>query len=161
MEKVESGAIKIRPKIYFVLGGLFSILGLVGSLLSIIYISSLGRFLLKSHGPMGAYRWNELVAVLPLWFVPLAIISVALGITLLRRFDFSYRKNPVLVLLGLVLTISIVIYAIGVLGLDEVMFRRRGPRYQEQKPGSAMQRRRTEHTPLFVVEASPEIEAGN
>ncbi|KKT41734.1 MAG: hypothetical protein UW88_C0014G0014 [Candidatus Collierbacteria bacterium GW2011_GWD2_45_10] len=160
MERVESGAIKIRPKIYFILGGIFSIIGLVGSLLSIIYISSLGRFLLKSHGPMGVYRWNELVSALPLWFVPLAIISVALGLTLLRRFDFSYRKNPMLVLLGLILTILIVIYAIGVLGLDEVMFRRRGPRYQEQKPEGAIQRGLTEYPPLYVVETSPKIEAG-
>jgi len=140
MKQVESGEVKIRPKIYFVLGWLFSLLGFVGSIVSIIYLSSMVKFLLKTHGPRGEYRWNELVSSLPIWFIPMVILSTVLGYFFFRKFDFSYKKNPIYLILGLLLAIVLTDYALGFFGFDEILFKQQNQNRQEMLKGRGAQR---------------------
>lgn len=93
MEKIHHGDIKMRPKWYFVLGSLFAFLGLVASMVTSVFLFGLIRFSLRSHGPMGEYRLEQLLANFPWWTALIAVAGLGIGIWLLRRYDFSYKVN--------------------------------------------------------------------
>lgn len=93
MEKIHHGDIKMRPKWYFVLGSFLAFLGLVASMITSVFLFGLIRFSLRSHGPMGDYRLEQLLANFPWWTALIAIAGLSIGIWLLRRYDFSYKVH--------------------------------------------------------------------
>ena len=56
MSKIRQGKITMRPKVYFVIGSIFTFAGLVLSILTSVFLIGLLRFSLRAHGPMGEYR---------------------------------------------------------------------------------------------------------
>lgn len=126
MDKINSGQIKMRPRIYFIIGSIFVIAGVVTSSLTAIFLISLMRFMLRTHGPMGQFRLEQLLSSFPLWVPIVAILALILGIMLLRQFDFSYKKNFWLLILGFLLAIFITGWVIDMSGLDNIWFKR-GP----------------------------------
>jgi len=125
MDKVLSGEVKMKPKWYFVLGSLASFVGLVGMIIGAIFLTNLTFFFIKKQGP-GTGRINMMLESFPLWVPILAVAFIILGIWMLKKYDFSYKKNFVVVAIVVVIAIILSALIIDLLGLNE-QWAKRGP----------------------------------
>lgn len=101
MKKIETGTIKMKPRWYFIAGSSLLFIGLIISTISSIFAVNLLIFLLRRHyGPMYNYRLNLMLSEFPWWIIPIAILTVWLGTFLLKKYDFSYKKNFLLIVAG-------------------------------------------------------------
>jgi len=126
MDKIHHGKIRMRPKVYFVIGSLLAFLGLVASMLISVFLVGLMRFSLRTHGPMGEYRLEQILSSFPWWAVIVAILGLVIGIWLLRQYDFSYKINFKVIAIGFVVAIIVAGWVIDMTGLNDILFRR-GP----------------------------------
>ena len=127
MDKIHHGKIKMRPKVYFIAGSLLAFLGLVASMLVSVFLVGLMRFSLRTHGPMGEYRLDQILSSFPWWAVVVAILGLIIGIWLLRRYDFSYKINFKVVVISFVVAIIVAGWVIDATGLNDILFRQ-GPK---------------------------------
>lgn len=125
MDKVLSGEVKMKPKWYFVLGSLASFVGLVGMIIGAIFLTNLTFFFIKKQGP-GTARINMMLESFPLWVPILAVAFIILGIWMLKKYDFSYKKNFIVVAITVVTAIILSALLIDYLGLNE-QWAKRGP----------------------------------
>jgi hypothetical protein len=126
MKKIDLGEIKMKPKWYFIIGSIFTFIGLIATVIASTFSIGLISFSLRSHGPMGQYRFDQILASFPWWTLIIAILGLTLGIWLIRTYDFSYKIKPWLIIIGFVLSIIIGGYIIDVTGVNDVMSRQ-GP----------------------------------
>lgn len=127
MGQIHQGKIKMRPRVYFVIGSLLTFIGLVLSILTTIFLISLMRFSFLARGPMGEYRAEELLSHFS-WFGPIfAILGLVIGIWLLRRYDFSYKINFRIMVIGIVLSVIATGVVLDMTGLNDTIFHH-GPR---------------------------------
>jgi hypothetical protein len=85
---------------------------------------------------MGQWRLALLLSSFPWWVPFLAVIAVVVGIRLLKRYDFSYRKNFLWIVIGFVVATIVAAALIDRFGFNEV-WQRRGPMrrfYQQVEP---------------------------
>lgn len=129
MEKIRSGEVKMRSRWLFVLGSVALIIGVSASAILAAFFVSLTSFSLRTHGPMGSHRLQEILASFPWWAPLLAIGGLGLGIWLLRKFDFSYKRGFYLVVIVLLVATILAGVTIDYLGLNDVWMRR-GPMRQ-------------------------------
>ena len=125
MDKVLSGEVKMKPKWYFVLGSITSFIGLVGLIIGAIFLTNLTFFFIRKQGP-GTGRINMMLESFPLWVPILAIALVILGIWMLKKYDFSYKKNFIVVIVTMVTAVILSALIIDLLGLNEI-WAKRGP----------------------------------
>ena len=126
MKKIDMGEIKMKPRGYFIMGSIFTFIGLVSTVVVSTFSIGLIRFSLRSHGPMGQYRFDQILASFPWWTLVLAILGLVLGVWLIRKYDFSYKIKPWLVIVGFILAIIMGGYIIDITGVNDVMSRQ-GP----------------------------------
>lgn len=124
MGEIRHGNLKMRPKLYFIIGSVFVFVSLILSALSSIFLFGLIRFSLRSHGPMGQYRFEQLLLSFPWWAVVLAVSGLIIGLWLIRRYDFSYKINFKIIIIGFVAAIIIAGYLVDATGLNDVFSRR-------------------------------------
>jgi len=124
MSKIHKGQIKMRPRVYFIFGYILTIVGLVFSFVTSIFFVGITRFNLRSHGPMGEYRLEQLLSTFSWWMPVLAILGLITGIWLLRKYDFSYKINFKLLIIGLVASILIAGFVIDMTGLNDFWLHR-------------------------------------
>ncbi|MCK9597325.1 hypothetical protein M0R19_09140 [Candidatus Pacearchaeota archaeon] len=124
MFKVASGSITMRPKWYFIIGSIFSIAGLVGLSTVSIFLINIILFLLRKNRLMGQWKLEVMINSFPWWILILAIFGIALGIWMLKKYDFSYKKNFFLIIISFVFSIIIAGFIIDNLGLNEIWSRR-------------------------------------
>ena len=123
MSKIRHDEIKMHSRMYFVFGYVFTVLGFVASVVTSVFLVSLMRFSLKTHGPMGQYRFEQIMSSFS-WWVPLVAIGcLTLGVFLLNRFDFSYKHNKWLIILGFIFAIILAGVLINATGLDNIWLR--------------------------------------
>lgn len=136
MAKVKSNKISMKPKWYFVVGSLLTMAGLVGFSISAVFLTNLTIFLLRGHGPMGQWRLQQLVTSFPLWVPVLAAVGIILGIWMLRKYDFSYKKNFWVIIAGFIVSVILAAFVIDYLGLNDA-WSRQGPmrRFYQQVEG--------------------------
>ncbi|MFZ4631679.1 MAG: hypothetical protein ACOYL8_00555 [Patescibacteria group bacterium] len=125
MGEIRHGKLKMRPKLYFIIGSVLVFVSLILSALSSVFLFGLIRFSLRSHGPMGQYRFEQLLASFPWWAVILAFLGLVIGLRLIRKYDFSYKINFKIVIVGFVAAIIIAGYLVDVIGLND-LFSRQG-----------------------------------
>ena len=124
IKDIKSGSIKMRPKWIFVLGSIFTAIGvLLATSLGLLSIQLI-RFRLNHPGSAGTVKIMTVIASLP-WYIPvLTIFSLIGGYYFLKQYDFSYRKNAsfimILVLLGLVFGS----YILDKAGADQILMKR-------------------------------------
>lgn len=117
----------MKPKIYFILGSFLSLLALTGLSISALYLSNLSFFILRRQGHMiGPGRWNNIISAFPLWIPVVAAVSAVLAIIVLKKYDFSYKKNFYLIIIAFLSAIILGGIAFDLLGLNDI-FLRRGP----------------------------------
>jgi len=136
MAKVKSNEISMKPHWYFALGSFLIVAGLVSFSIGAVFLTNLTLFLLRRHGPMGQWRLQQLLTSFPLWVPVLAILGIAIGIWLLRKYDFSYKKNFWFIVLGFILSVILAAFIIDRLGLNDI-WSRQGPmrRFYQQVEG--------------------------
>ncbi|KKS93671.1 MAG: hypothetical protein UW68_C0032G0011 [Candidatus Collierbacteria bacterium GW2011_GWB1_44_6] len=126
MTKIKSNQITMKPRWYFVLGTIFSLVGLVSTGLVAVFLTNLTIFLLKQHGPNGQWRLQQILESFPLWIPLLAIVGIVGGIWLLKKFDFSYQKNFPLIVLVFITSILLAAFLLNYMGLDN-LWMKQGP----------------------------------
>lgn len=126
MQQIASGKVTMKPRWYFWLGSGLAVVGLTAFSLTAVFLFNLMFFTLRRHGPMAEWRVAQIVNSFPWWALVLAIAGLGLGIWLLKKFDFSYKKNFWLVLLGFGAAIILAALLIDQLGFNE-LWQRRGP----------------------------------
>ncbi len=146
MERISRDHIHMKPRWYFAIGSLFMLMGISATVIAAVFLMSLTFFLLRQHGPMGQVRLEQMIAGFP-WWVPVAAgTGILMGVVILRRYDFSYKHNFRIIVVGFVLSVILAAFAIDTFGLADLWFRR-GPMnrfYRQLESGSsggAFQRR--------------------
>lgn len=140
MAKVSSNEISMKPKWYFVLGSILTIISFSGLSIGAIFLTNLTIFSLRKHGPMGQWRLQQLIESFPLWMPILAALGMVLGMWVLRKYDFSYKKNFRLIVLAFVVSVFLTAIIIDTLGLNDA-WSRRGPMrrlYQQVEEGKSI-----------------------
>lgn len=123
MGQIHQGKVKMRPKIYFILGSIFTFVGLVLSILTSVFLISFIRFSLLSRGPMGEYRLEELLSHFS-WFGPMfAVLGLMVGIWFLLQYDFSYKVNFKVIVAVFVTAVIVAGIILDMTGLNDVVFR--------------------------------------
>jgi hypothetical protein len=126
MNEIKSGKIKMKPKSYFIIGYSFLFLGLISSFITSVFAVSIISFILRPHGPMRDYRLGLMINSFP-WYIPLvAIVGVIVGLFLLKKFDFSYKKNFWVLIIIFVFSILITGFFLDLTGLN-IIWLKRGP----------------------------------
>ncbi len=126
MSQVKTGKISIKPKWCFVAGSLLLFSGLVSLSVGAIFLINLTVFILRRRGPMACWRLQTMIENFPLWMPVLAVIGIILGVRLLKKYDFSYKKNFALIVTSFILAILFAGFLIDGLGLNDY-WARRGP----------------------------------
>lgn len=126
MDQIHEDKIKMRPKIYFIAGSILTFVGLVSSVIVSVFLIGLIRFSLRSHGPMASYRLDGILSSFPWWAPVLAIVGLIAGIWLLRKYDFSFKVNLKIVIIGFILAVIVGGWVIDSIGLNDILIRR-GP----------------------------------
>jgi hypothetical protein len=126
MGQINQGRLKMKPKWYFILGSIFTFIGLVATVIVSTFSIGLISFSLRSHGRMGEYKLDQMIANFPWWTLILAIPGLILGIWLIRQYDFSYKFKPWLMIAGFILAIIIGGYIIDITGVNDAISRQ-GP----------------------------------
>ena len=116
----------MRPKAYFIVGSILTFVGLVSSVVISVFLVGLIRFSLRTHGPMGGYRLDQMLSSFPWWASVLAIVGLVAGICLLRKYDFSFKVDFKVVIIGFVLVVIVGGWVIDSVGLNDVLTRQ-GP----------------------------------
>ena len=132
MEQIREGKVTMHSKMYFIAGSVFLFVGLIALFILSVFLINITFFVLKSHGPMGQYRLELLISSFPWWAPLFSILGITLGIWILKRYDFSYKKN---FLLLVVLFIGAIVFAgwlIDITGVDNIWFKR-GPMHRIMK----------------------------
>ncbi len=107
MNKIHNEKIKMRPKSYFIAGSVLTFIGLVSSVVFSVFLIGLMRFSVRSRGPMADYRLDKILGNFPWWTLVLAVAGLAVGIWLLRRYDFSFKVNFKFIVIGFIFAIII------------------------------------------------------
>lgn len=125
MREIREGNLKMRPRLYFIAGSILIFIGLIFSVLSSVFLVGLIRFSLRTHGPMGEYRLAELIDSFPWWAAVLAVLGLIIGVWLIRQYDFSYKINFKIIIIGFIAAIIIAGWLVDASGLND-NFSRRG-----------------------------------
>ncbi len=126
MSLIKQGRIKMRPKWYFILGSLAMISSLAGLIIISVFLISVVSFSLRTHGPLGAMRFEQLISAFPWEAVMIAVIGIGLGIWIMQKYDFSYKKNFLLIIISFVSAVLLAGWLINYTGLDN-MWMEKGP----------------------------------
>lgn len=113
----------MKPRWYFILGSFAMVLGLVGLSIISIFFVTVTVFSLRTHGPMGSIRYQQLLSSFPWWAPVVALIGLGCGVWMLNKYDFSYRKNFLLVILGFITAILLSGILLDYVGLNTFLSR--------------------------------------
>lgn len=123
MEQIKKGKLKMRPKIYFIVGSILTFIGLVASIVISVFSIAIIKFILRSNGILG-HKLDRIFSIFPWWMLILAILSLVIGVLLVRKYDFSYKidfkKAVILAILAIVLSG----WLVDALGLSDLLARR-------------------------------------
>lgn len=124
IKKIENKEVSIRPQWIFLLGSVISAIGLVLSTALTLLATQLLRFRLEHPGFGATRKLVFILASLPSYIPILAILGLVGGYLLLKRYDFSYRKNFGIIVILIVLGLIGSSYFLNHLGLDNFLSKR-------------------------------------
>jgi uncharacterized protein YacL len=126
MSQIKQGKLKMKPRGYFILGSLFTFIGLISTVIVSTFSIGLIKFSLRSHGPMGQYKFDQMLTKFPWWTMIIAILGLVLGVWLIQQYNFSYKIKPWLVIIIFILAIIVGGYIIDITGINDTLSRQ-GP----------------------------------
>ena len=106
-EKIKKDEIKMKPKYYFLLGSLSITLGVILSFLfSAFFINLISHRIriqkLTQYLPMGGQGRMMFLRHFPWHFMIVSLALLALGAWLLKKYDISYKKSFLIILVGII-----------------------------------------------------------
>lgn len=126
MEKINKDEIKMKSKYYFFFGSVFSMIGLIAAVVTSIFLISVVSFSLRSHGPMGEVRLSIMLGSFPIWIPVVAILGILAGAYMLRQYDFSYKSNFWMIIIGFIIAIIVSGVLLDMTGLNN-LWMKKGP----------------------------------
>lgn len=149
VKKIKTEKVKMKPKAYFILGSVLLGFGVAGALLFSIIFTNRAFFRMRVFGPFGNLAFGKagigpFLSTFPFISLVLALIGIGGGLYLLRRYEFSYKRGLISLLIGvaaLVVTIGFV--------LDQVGF---GERVRSYQPLTQLYSYKTREESLVVGE---------
>jgi hypothetical protein len=142
MSAIKKEQVTMKPKWHFVLGSVLMTGGLTGlAILSIFFISVIS-FSFRTHGGMGSMmRYERFLTSFPWGAVVVATIGVGLGSWLLKKYDFSYKRNFPLLIISALVAILFAGWLVNYTGLD-ALWMKKGPMkdFYKHYDGGAMMR---------------------
>ena len=123
MGQIHEGKIKMRPKIYFIVGSILTFIGLVASIVTSIFSIGLIRFLSRSNGIL-SHKLDRIISLFPWWVLILAVLGLAVGTLLVRKYDFSYKIDFKKAIVLIILAVVISGWLIDILGFNDLLARR-------------------------------------
>lgn len=138
MKQILNGRVSMKPRWYFIVGSLSLIIGLVGSVIASIFLVSIIAFSLRTHGPMGTVRFQQLISSFPWWAPFLTLLGLGSGIWFLKQYDFSYKKNFPLIILSLISAVLLAGWLMDAIGMTTYWSKRGSMRrlYQQTETDS-------------------------
>ena len=122
MNKIHQDDIKMKPKIYFILGSVLTFVGLISAFVASTLLFGLVRFFLRTNYGWRAHaRLSQMLESFPWWIVMLAVIGLVLGVWLIRKYDFSYKMKSWVMIAGFVLAVIISGIVIDSMGLNNIL----------------------------------------
>lgn len=140
MSQIKQGKIKIKPKGYYIIGSILTFIGTIFSIITSSFLFGLLRFSMRSHYGRGVqYKINEAISNFPWWIFILAIASIALGLWLIKKYNFSYKIKPIFLVLIFISSILVSGIVIDLTGFNDVLYKKpqmknlmdKYPRYQK------------------------------
>lgn len=123
MEQIHRGTLKMRPKIYFVIGSILTFIGVVASIATSIFSIGLIKFLLRSNGILN-HKLDRMVSIFPWWVLVLAVVGLVVGMILIRKYDFSYKIDLKMAIVLAILAIVVSGWLVDALGFNELLARK-------------------------------------
>lgn len=128
MSLIESNEVKMRPKIFFVFGSIMLGAGLALALLFSTFFINLTVFRLRVHPPtdylkFGKAGFKPFLTVLPKYPLFFAVLFIILGLILIKKYDFSYKKSFVGLVAGLITFILVFGLLLERVGINEKLIR--------------------------------------
>ncbi len=124
MKEIDAGHVKMRPKIYFVLGMLALGIGLTSTMLLGVWFVGLTSYHFRHHDPLsfvafGQHGWIAFLRTFP--FIPLllALAAIGIGIWLIRKYEVSYKHSFLGIAVAAVVAVVVTGYVIDELGVNE------------------------------------------
>lgn len=142
MSVIKDKQVNMKPRWYFVLGSIFMTLGLVGLATLSIFLISVVSFSVRTHGGIGSMiGYERFLTTFPFGAVLVAIIGTGFGFWLLKKYDFSYKQNFLLVIIGALVALFFAGWLVNFMGLDR-LWMKRGPMrsFYHQYDGGMMMR---------------------
>ncbi len=121
MDRIHTEHIQMKPRAFFVLGSLAAFSGLVLAVVTSAFLISILYFSLRTGGRMVEYKLETLYSLFHWWIPLVAILGLVSGVLLLRRYEFSYKKNFMAIIIGFVLAVMAAGYLLDQIGLPETL----------------------------------------
>jgi hypothetical protein len=105
IKRIKKGKVKMRPKAYFVAGSTLLGIGFAGFLLFAIVFMNRAFFRFRVFGPfgnlfLGRAGIRPFILTFPFLSLILALTGIVGGLFILRRYEFSYKRSLVTLLVG-------------------------------------------------------------
>lgn len=142
MSAIKEEQVKMKPRWYFVLGSVLMTGGLTGLAILSTFLVSVISFSVRTHGGVGrVMHYERFFVTFPFGAVILAIVGIGVGVWLLKKYDFSYKRNFLLLITSAISAIFFAGLLINYTGIDR-MWMKRGPmrNFYQQYDGGIMMR---------------------
>jgi hypothetical protein len=127
MNQIKSEKITMKPKWYFVAGSILMFTSIIILAIVAIFLLNLTIFAIQPHyGPGAEFRLQMILNSFPWWAPIIAIVGVILAIWLIKKYDFSYKKNFLFIILSFIFAVIIGALLMDFLGFNDY-FAKRGP----------------------------------
>lgn len=123
MSEIKEGKLKMRPKIYFVLGSILTFTGLVASIATSVFAVGLIKFLLRSNG-IFSHKLDRMISIFPWWILVFAVLGLVLGVIFIKKYDFSYKINLKKAIILTILAVIISGWLVDTLGFNDLLARK-------------------------------------
>lgn len=137
MKQIKKKQIKMRPKLYFVIGSVLLGIGMAGIFLLTAFFSNLILFRLRVHQPfsffaLGRPGLRPFLLTFPWQALLLTIGGVISGSILLKKYDVSYKKSFKGLIITLITVVLVLCYLLSKTRVNQSMQRvkRLKPFYQ-------------------------------
>jgi RNA polymerase sigma-70 factor (ECF subfamily) len=131
ISQIKAGKIEMKPKWYFIAGSVVMFSGFVGLSMGVIFLMNLSIFLIRRNGPLTVWRLQMILSTFPWWIPTVALFGIILAMWLLKKYDFSYKRNFRLLIITFVISVLFAGLLLDKLGLNEYLSRGRMRRFYQ------------------------------
>ena len=97
-QKINKGEIKMKPKIYFIMGTWLLMIGLAFTSIASMFFTNIIFYRIRIHRPFGFLKFGgtgvgPFFRMFPWIFIVLTIIALISGLYLYKKTDISYKTS--------------------------------------------------------------------